>query len=68
MIKVFLLHAYVKAIPFMSIQDRATKTKLDDFMLNQTEKGNQLSDEVINLISSLLWEKRNIDRFEDPEL
>ena len=52
----------------MSIQDRATKTKLDDFMLNQTEKGNQLSHEVINLIYSLLWEKRNIDRFEDPEL
>ena len=38
-------------------------------MLNQINKGNRLSHEVINLASSLLWEKkRNIGGFEDTEL
>ena len=37
-------------------------------MLNQMEKGNRLSHEVINLASSLLWEKRKIGGFEDTEL
>ena len=37
-------------------------------MLNQIENGSRLSDEVINLASSFLWEKRNIGGFEDTEL
>ena len=41
---------------------------LDDIMLNQIEKGNRLSHEIINLASSLLWEKRNIRGFEDTGL
>ena len=49
---------YVKTIPGTSIQNRATKTKLDDTMLNQIEKGSRLSHEVINLASSFLWEKK----------
>ena len=59
---------YVKRIPGTSIRNRATKTKLDDIMLNQIEKGSWLSHEVINLASSLLWEKRNIGGFEDTVL
>ena len=50
---------YVKTIPGTSIRNRATKTKLED-MLNQIEKGSRLSHEVINLASSLLWEKKGI--------
>ena len=49
---------YVKTIPGTSIRKRAPKTKLDDIMLNQIEKGGQLSHEVINLTSSLLWGKK----------
>ena len=52
----------------MSILNLITKTKLDDIMLNQIEKGRRLSHEVINLASSLLWEKRNIGGFEDTGL
>ena len=37
-------------------------------MLNQIEKGSRLPQEVINLGSSLLWEKRNIGGFEDTGL
>ena len=59
---------YVKTIPGISIQNRATKTKSDDIIYNQIEKGNRLSDKVINLASSLLWEKRNIGGFEDTKL
>ena len=59
---------YVKTIPGTSIRNRASKTKLDDIMLNQIEKGSLLSHEVINLASSLLWEKRNIGGFEDTGL
>ena len=59
---------YVKKIPGASIPNRATKTKLDDAMLNQIEKGNRLSNEVLNLASSLLWEKRDIGGFEDAGL
>ena len=59
---------YVKRIPGTSIRNRATKTKLDDIMLNQIEKGSWLSHEVIKLASSLLWEKRNIGGFEDTGL
>ena len=58
----------VKTIPGTPLRSRATKTKLDDNMLNQIEKGSRLSHEVINLASSLLWEKRNIGRFEDTGL
>ena len=59
---------YVKTIPDTSIRNCATKTKLDDIMLNQVKKGTRLSHEVINLASSLLWEKRNIGDFEDTGL
>ena len=59
---------YVKTIPDASIRNCATKTKLDDIMLNQVKKGTRLSHEVINLASSLLWEKRNIGDFEDTGL
>ena len=59
---------YVKKIPGASIPNRAIKTKLDDAMLNQIEKGNRLSNEVLNLASSLLWEKRDIGGFEDAGL
>ena len=59
---------FVKRIPGTSIRNRAAKTKLDDIMLNQIEKGSWLSHEVINLASSLLWEKRNIGGFEDTAL
>ena len=52
----------------MSTLNLITKTKLDDIMLNQIEKGRRLSHEVINLASSLLWEKRNIGGFEDTGL
>ena len=52
----------------MSILNLITKTKLDNIMLNQIEKGRRLSHEVINLASSLLWEKRNIGGFEDTGL
>ena len=38
---------YVKAIPGTSMRNRATKTKLDDTMLNQIKKGSRLSHEVI---------------------
>ena len=50
---------YVKTIPGTSMRKRASKTKLDDIMLNQIEKGRQLSNEVINLTSSLLWGKKH---------
>ena len=56
---------YVKIISGTSIRNRATKAKLDDIMLNQIEKGNRLSHEVINLALSFLWEKRDIGGFED---
>ena len=59
---------YVKTNPGTSIRNCATKTKLDDIMLNQIEKGNWLSHEVINLALSLLWEKRDIGGFEDTVL
>ena len=59
---------HVKTIPGTSIRNRATKTKLDDIMLNQIEKGSRLSHEVVNLASSLLWNKRNIGGFEDTGL
>ena len=49
----------------MSIRNLITKTKLDDIMLNQIEKGRRLSHEVI---TRLLWEKRNIGGFEDTGL
>ena len=59
---------YVKTIPGTSIRNRATKTKLDNIMLNQIEKGNRLSYEVINMALPLLWEKRDIVAFEDTGL
>ena len=59
---------YVKTTPGTSIPNRATKTKLNDIMLNQIEKGNRLSHEVINVASFLLWEKRDIGGFEDTGL
>ena len=52
----------------MSIQNGASKTKLDDVMLNQIEKRSRLSHEVINVASSLVWEKGNIGGFEDTGL
>ena len=45
-------------MPSTSIRNCATKKRLDNFMLNQINKGNRLSHEVINLASSLLWEKK----------
>ena len=59
---------YVKTIPGTSTRNRATKTKLDNIMLNQIEKGNRLSYEVINMALPLLWEKRDIVAFEDTGL
>ena len=56
---------YEKTTPGTSIPNRATKTKLNDVMLNHIEKGNRLSYEVINVASFLLWEKRDIGGFED---
>ena len=50
---------YVNTIPGMSIRNRATKTKLDNTVLNQIEKGSRLSQELINLASSPLWEKKH---------
>ena len=49
---------YVITIPSPSIRNRATKTKLDDIMLNQIEKGSRLSHEVINLASSSFMGKK----------
>ena len=45
---------YAKTIPGTSLRNRATKTKLDDILLNQIEKGIRLSHEIRNLPSSLL--------------
>ena len=45
---------YAKTIPGTSLRNRATKTKLDDILLNQIEKGIRLSHEITNLQSSLL--------------
>ena len=59
---------YVKTISGTSTRNLATKAKLDDIMLNQIEKGNRLSHEVINLALSFLWEKRDIGGFEDTGL
>ena len=59
---------YVKAISGMSIRNRTTKAKLDDFMLYQIEEGNRLPHDIINLASSLLLEERNIGSIEDTGL
>ena len=45
---------YAKTIPGTSLRNRATKTKLDDILLNQIEKRIRLSHEITNLPSSLL--------------
>ena len=50
---------YANTIPDTSIRNCATKTKLDNTVLNQIEKGSRLSQELINLASSLLWEKKH---------
>ena len=49
---------YVKTISGTSIRNRATNAKLDDIMLNQIEKGNRLSHEVINLALSFCMGKK----------
>ena len=49
---------YVKTISGTSIRNLATKAKLDDIMLNQIEKGNRLSHEVINLALSFFMGKK----------
>ena len=59
---------YVKTTPNTSMQNRATKTKFADFMINHIEKENWLSHKVIDVSWSLLWEKRNTEGFEDTEL
>ena len=59
---------YVNTISGMSIRNRATKAKLDGFMLYQIEEGNRLPHDIINLASSLLWEERNIGSIEDTGL
>ena len=46
------------------MQNRATKTKFANFMINHIEKENWLSHKVIDVSWSLFWKKRNTEGFE----
>ena len=50
------------------MQNRASKIKFADFMINHIEKKNWLFGKAIDVAWFLLWEKINIEGFEDTGL